>query len=424
MIELVPLKKATDKNVSIPGSKSYTLRALVIAALTKGTVIIKNPLLSDDTKTMITCLKALGINIVIKKREIIVPDDISKIADKNHTLNANLSGVTIKTLLAISTIIPGTKILLGDEALNKRPIGLLVNALRSMGAEIKYLKQKNFPPLQINSSKLTKNNVALKGGISSQYFSALMLISPIIGGLQIKVLGKQISKPYIDMTIDTMEVFGVKVINENYEKYLIPGKQLYKSVNYYVEGDFSSAGYFLAIAALTKSALTLKNLNPKSKQADIKFLDILVKMGNKILYGNNEITIRGTGIKALDVDVSDFPDQAQTLAVLSAFASGTTHISGVKSLRIKETERVKALQQELKKMGIKTKSAKNSLTIFGGNPKSATIDTYDDHRMAMSFAVAGAKIAGMKINNPEVVSKTFPNFWKELEKLGVKIKWQ
>ncbi len=387
--------------ISIPGSKSYTNRALFIAAMCSSKVKIKNPLASGDTKAMISCLKILKT-----KRSL-------------YNLNAHLSGTTIRFILALACLTAGKKRVYGQEGLNKRPIKELVEGLRQLGAKIEYQNHEGYPPLKITSSMLRPRTVRVKGNISSQYISALLLIAPLVGPMTIQVTGDQISKPYIDMTIDTMEKFGVKVINQNYKKYIVPGNQKYRAKEYTVEGDFSSAGYFFAIAALTKLTITLKNLNPYSKQADIKFLKILEEMGNKIKKGKNQITIYGKGVKAVTVDMKDCPDQVQTMSVLCAFAKGVSKITGVKSLRIKETERVQALQRELAKMGIKTASTLDTLTIFGGNPHGAKIDTYNDHRMAMAFAVAGCKIPGVIIKNPGVVSKTFPSFWKELKKINI-----
>jgi 3-phosphoshikimate 1-carboxyvinyltransferase len=399
--------------IAIPGSKSYTNRALLLAALTEGKVTIKNPLFSDDTKAMIHCLQTLGIKIKVFKTKIDVIGSIENVKDKNYVLNANLSGTTIRFLLAFCTIIPGVQTLTGKEALQKRPIADLVDGLKQLGAKIEYIGKNGYPPLKILSSDLSSKTVSMSGKVSSQFFSAIMMISPIIGNITIHVLYTQISKPYIDMTIAIMKQFGVTIINNNYKNYVIR-KQKYKQSEYTVEGDFSSAGYFFAIAALNKKTLKIKNLNSESKQADKKILGVLKKMGSKINFGKNEITISGNGIKAMTIDMTDFPDQAQTLAVLAAFANGTTKLTGVQSLRVKETERVVALQKELKKMSIRTTATKNTLTIYGGNPKPATIDTYGDHRMAMSFAVAKSKLPEIVINNPEVVNKTFPDFWKKL----------
>lgn len=419
-LQISPLEKSVTKTVNIPGSKSYTNRSLIIAALTKGKVVLKNPLFSDDTGVLINCLKKLGINIKVKKNEIVVVGDISQVNKGDYDLNVRISGTTIRFLLALCCIVPGTKKLYGDEGLNKRPIGELVTGLMQLGSDISYLGKEGFPPLLIKSQNLKEGTVKIKGGISSQFFSALLMVAPLVG-IRIKVLGEQISKPYIDMTIDTMEKFGVNVVNKNYNEYIID-RQSYKPVTYLIEGDYSSAGYFFAIAALTKSKIIVKSLNPDSKQADIKFLELLKKMGNLIIKKDNEIEIEGKGVKAVKVDMKDFPDQVQTLVVLAAFADGLTVIDGVKSLRVKETERVLALQNELSKMGIKTKSTNDRLMIYGGNPKAVEIETYEDHRMAMSFAIAGAKLDGMVIKNAEVVTKTFPQFWQKLETIGVGIK--
>ena len=418
-IKILPLEKPVKAEVTIPGSKSYTNRALIMAAMTKDKVRIINPLLSDDTKAMIQCLQTLGIKINILEDSIEVVGSIHDIKDNSYVLDADLSGTTIRFILPLLSIVPGVKILKGKEELNKRPIKVLVDALRQLGAQIEYVENEGYPPLRIASSTLKSGTVTLDGSISSQYFSALLMVEPVIGDITVKVEGVQVSKPYIDMTIDTIKKFGVNVINHDYKEYIVTAKQIYKVKQYTVEGDFSSAGYFLAIAALTKSILTLKNLNPNSVQADRKILNVLEEMGSKITSGENEITIHGKGVKAIEVNMIDFPDQAQTLAVLTAFAEGITKLSGVQSLRVKETERVVALENELKKMGIQTSSTNDTLIIYGGKPRPARINTYGDHRMAMSFAIAGTKLSGMEINDPDVVSKTFPDFWKKLNAIGI-----
>lgn len=418
-IKIVPSNKIFGE-VLIPPSKSLTNRALIIASLIEGKIYIKNPLESNDTKAMIDCLKELGIKIEERIGEIKVIGDIGEIREKEYKLNAKLSGTTVRFLLALSCIIPGEKTVFGKESLNNRPIGELAGALKDLGADIEYLEKPGYPPLLVKSSKLISTKTLLHGDISSQFFSALLMIAPIIGGLEIDVIGKQISKPYIDMTIDLMNYFGVKVENQDYKRYVVEAGQRYICKDYKVEGDYSSAGYFLAIAALTKSTLVLKNLKKESKQADKNFLEIIKQLGSEIKFNGVHLTVTGNGVKPLNVNMENCPDQVQTLAVLLAFAKGKSTITGVRSLRIKETERVLALQAELLKMGIKTESTIDSLKIFGGDPKLAGIDTYNDHRMAMSFAIAGVVLDGMVINNPEVVTKTFPDFWKMLEEIGVK----
>lgn len=417
IIELKPLSRPAKASVEIPGSKSYTNRALFIAAMSGLKVKITNPLISDDTRAMIDCLKTLGISILEKKDCIEVFGNLKNIPNRLYNLNANLSGTTLRFLLGLSTIIPGTKILYGEAGLNKRPIEDLVSGLTQLGAKIEYLRKKGCPPVKVLTSKLSPGTIKIKGSVSSQYISAILMVAPLIGEVNIEVLGLQVSAPYIDMTIDIMEKFGVKVKNDNYKKYRVSSGQKYSAKKYAVEGDLSSAGYFLGIAALTKSEVTVKNINPYSKQADMKFVKILEKMGNKIVYGKGQIAIIGEGVLPVNVDMQDCPDQIQTLAVLATFAKGVTKISGTESLRIKETDRITALKKELKKMGIAVSSTHNTLVIHGGHPKPARIDTYGDHRMAMSFAIAGAKLSGIQIENPDVVNKTFPGFWGELEKI-------
>lgn len=419
--ELTPLHKSVIATVSIPGSKSYTNRALIMAALTKGPVKLINPLVSDDTEAMISCLEEVGIKIQKEENAFIVENDISSIKDQQYDLFARISGTTIRFILALACIIPGTKKVYGAEGLNKRPIGHLVDGLKQLGADISYEDKEGYPPVVVASNKLTNGTIRLNGDVSSQFFSALLMIAPVIGDVTIEVEGNQISKSYIDITISMMKEWGVTVENQNYQKYVIKGNnQSYAMKEYVIEGDFSAAGYFFAIGALTQSTITLQNMNAESVQGDKQFLDILEKMGNDGKCAENEITIIGKGVKVVEVDMEQCPDQAQTLAVLAAFAPGKTVMKGIRSLRVKETERVKALETELAKMGIKTESTHDTLTIYGGNPKAATIDTYGDHRMAMSFAVAGTKLSGMKINNPDVVNKTFPDFWEKLDELHLK----
>lgn len=416
--EVPVLKKPVTASIEIPGSKSYTNRALVMAALTKGPVTLYHPLYSEDTEAMIDCLKTLGLQIETLTDCVVVHDDISIVQNKTYELFAKDSGTTIRFLLALLCLTSGTKVIQGSARLNERPIKDLVDALHSLGGKIDYLEREGQLPLKIHSSTLSLGReVSIDASMSSQFFSALLMISPLLSGLKIRLRGELISRPYVDMTIHAMQDWGVKVLKREDGSYHIPCEQHYQRNQYVIEGDFSSAGYFFAIAALTKSTLTLKNLNPHSMQADRGFLNILAQMGNEVSVNDQGITIVGKEILPQSLDMIDCPDQVQTMAVLAAFAKGVTTISGVRSLRLKETERVEALKKELLKMGIKTEDTQDTLTIYGGTPHAATIDTYGDHRMAMAFAVAGTKLPGMKIRHPEVVYKTFPTFWDKLRSL-------
>jgi 3-phosphoshikimate 1-carboxyvinyltransferase len=421
-LKLTPLAEPVRATVEIPGSKSYTNRALLMAAMAHKPVAILKPLMSDDTKAMLHCLGVLGITTELSERGVRVTASLNTIAHRNYNLDANLSGTTIRFILALSCVVPGIKTIYGKEGLHKRPIADLVDALRQLGATIEYLDKEGFPPIRVSSFKLSSGTVRMNGGVSSQFLSALLMIAPLIGELNIEVTGEQISKPYIDMTIDMMRRWGVQVSNEQYAKYSVAPNQPYGLSEYSVEGDVSSASYFAAIAALTRSHITLTNMNPQSVQADMKFFRILEDMESVVRYEKDSIVVEGGGVRPLAVDMEQCPDQAQTVAVLAAFAKGKTTISGVRSLRVKETERVIALEQELAKMGIKTESTHDSLSVYGGNPKPATIDTYGDHRMAMSFAVAGTMLSGVEINDPDVVNKTFPLFWEKLASIGVGVK--
>jgi 3-phosphoshikimate 1-carboxyvinyltransferase len=417
-VELIPLKKPVYATVRVPGSKSYTNRALIMAALTQGPVVLKNPLYSDDTEAMIGCLRTLGLQIETEPAQIIVYDDIRCIADQPYQLFARDSGTTVRFMLALLCIVPGVKVLQGSKRLNERPISDLVDALREAGARIDYSEGEGRLPVKVASSTLSGHVVHLRGDMSSQFCSALLLIAPHIAkGLTIHITGPLISKPYIDMTLSGMRDWGVTVVEQERGTYFVPAHQVYRKKEYTIEGDFSSAGYFFAIAALTQSTITVENLNPASAQADRKFLEILAKMGNRVHDEENRIQIEGKQILPIEVDMEDCPDQVMTMAVLAAFAKGVTKISGIRSLRVKETERVLALKTELGKMGIKTEDTHDTLTIYGGEPHAAAIDTYNDHRIAMAFAVAGMHLPKMVIRHPEVVQKTFPTFWDVLGSL-------
>lgn len=414
---IVPIRRPFDITVKIPASKSNTNRVLLLGALCDGPVRLINPLISDDTKAMASCLNELGIPVTTEEKEFVVDGSISDVKDKPYKLNADLSGITIRFITALACIVPGQQTITGEHGLNRRPIGDLVDALRSLGADIKYLDKEGFPPLRVDSSSLSGSGLEMSGATSSQFLSALLMISPLLGKkIHIKIRGKQISTPYIDMTIKVMKRFGVSVANDDYQSYEINPQEYHNHV-YHVNGDFSSASYFFAAAALNESKVTVDNLRRVTKQADKEFLKILGDMGSKVEYGKNKVMLRGAGVKPMKVNMEKCPDQAMTLAVLAAFADGETTIDGISSLRIKETERIIALEHELAKMGIRTASTEDSLTIYGGRPKGAIIDTYGDHRIAMAFAIAGTRLEGQRIINPGVVNKTFPSFWEKLAKI-------
>lgn len=420
-ITITPLRHPINAEITVPGSISYTIRAMALAAMTKESVTIENALKSDDTKAMATILQTLGIEIEETQTAYKVHGHISDVKEQEYELNVQLSGRTARTIIALLCIVPGTKTVICDEGFSKRPVSDLVDGLRQLGADIFYLDKEGFLPLRITSSKLNSGSVQIKGNISSQYISALLMIAPIVGELTIEVIGEQASKPFIDITIDIMKTFGVQVINENYQRYTIQNKQNYKMDTFFVESDATAASYFWGIAAITKSIIKILHMNPKSKQGDIQFVDMLEKMGCNVEKNEKEqwISVQGHELQAIDADMNHIPDVVPTMAVVVAFAKGTTHLTGLEHLKLKESDRIEAPKTELQKMGIQTESTTDSLTIVGGNPHGANIETYGDHRIAMAFAMAGTKIEGITIQHPEVVNKSFPTFWETLKKLGV-----
>lgn len=426
-IEIIPLKKPISKDITLPGCLSYTIRALALAAMTKGRVIIKNALKSDDTAAMFGALMTLGIDCDEGDDFFVIKGNVDDVKDNLYEININISGRSARTLLALLCIVRGTKILTCKEGFKRRPVGDMVEGLRLMGAKIEYLEKEGFLPVKIYSSKLNPGKIKMKGNLSSQFVSGILMVAPLVGEIAIEVIGEQASKPFIDMTIEAMRAFGVKVNNKNYKEYIVMGGQVYKNSEYFVEPDAISASYFWSIAAITGSRIRLVGLSPESKQGDMKYVDFLEMMGCRVRRNAEEGWIEVEGnkkLRGIQVDMNDTPDSAQTLAVTAAFAEGITIIKGIGHLKIKETDRIEAPKNELIKMGVEVSSTADSLKIIGGDPHGATIETYGDHRMAMAFAVAGTRIPGIIINNPDVVSKSFPGFWGKIQELGIGIRFQ
>lgn len=455
---LVPVEKPFKQHMTVPGSKSYTIRALLLAALssqnTGKAVTIENPLISDDTEAAIVCLRSLGLTVTVcnlndtrnavegssgwrEPKTITVSGALNLIPDQDYLLNTNLSAATLRFFLALSAVIPGTQTLLGHAGLNRRPVRDLVDSLRQLGATVDYLDKEGYPPVKVSSKTLHADTIHIAGSTSSQYVSALLMIAPLIHPsdttgstarpLHITLPEPPVSKPYLDMTTDIMSAFGVNQVevNNNCQSYRIPRPQQYHARHYIIEPDASSMAYPLAIAVLTKSTITISDVNQHSKQADMKFIGFLESlMGCKVTYttqasGLMQLTLEGRGVRPVHADMTDCPDQAQTLAVLAAFAPGESRLDGLQSLRVKETDRLAALESELEKMGVATRVEGDSLFIQGGNPKPASISTFGDHRMAMAFAVAGSLLEGLSIEDPDVVNKTYPTFWHEMRQLGL-----
>jgi 3-phosphoshikimate 1-carboxyvinyltransferase len=424
VIELIPCKNRINGILPIGGSKSYTNRALIMAALAKGKSILTSLSMSDDSAVLIQALQKLGVQIsLINKTTIEINGNGGNFENRAVSLDVGHAGTSMRFLTALSSLVPGTIIIDGSIRMRERPIHDLVVALRHLGAKINCLNKEGFPPLLINGGSLNKSSVQISGKVSSQFITALLLIAPVLkDGLEIHIQDMQISKSYVDMTMSSMKSFGASVLNDSYRKYTVKPGSSYIPAHYQIEGDASGASYLFAIAAVTGGKITVTNINVDSAQGDVHFVDILEKMGCEIKKDQMKKSITVIGpkkLKALSVDMSLMPDTAQTLAVLAAFADGVTHIKGLSTLKVKETDRLEATKSELRKMGITSVITDDSITVIGGNPKGARIRTYDDHRMALAFSVAGAVIPGMQIENPIVVAKSFPDYWEKIQSLGI-----
>jgi 3-phosphoshikimate 1-carboxyvinyltransferase len=422
-LTLKPIKPVENLQVCLPGSKSYTIRALLLAAMTPGLVTLKDPLFSDDTKAMMACLNTLGIRVSVPDPStMLVEGDMGQlsVAHLEASLDCDLSAASLRFLVAFAAVLPGTQVLYGKNGLNKRPIRDLVDSLRALGADIDYTAEEGYPPVRVKSSTLKGKSVSVRGNTSSQYLSALMMIAPAVDGLTLTVDGELISRPYVEMTAALMAHFGVQVeFSQNGQEIKILSAQSYASTHYHVEGDASAAAYPLGSATLTGQSICLENLPPSSTQADMQFLHLLEKMGNRVRVEQGNIYYDGVGVQPMTCDMSDCPDQAQTMAVLLSFAQGTSRIEGLRSLRVKETDRLAAVSKELTKMGILVEEEAEALVIHGGSPSVASIATYGDHRMAMAFAVAGTRLEGLQIEDPGVVAKTYPEFWQDCPAWGI-----
>lgn len=420
---LVKPKENFSLEVTIPGSKSISNRALILAALSGKKCILRNFLLSDDTNYMIEGLKKLGniIEFSENNNELTVIGNNKRVFDNVSVYTGN-AGTMMRFLSSYIATGYGTVTLSGNPRMNERPIKDLVDSLEELGVKIQYLKNIGYPPisLSVNSNNFS-SSIKVKGDKSSQYLSSLLMAAPYFkNGLKIELQSHLVSRPYIDMTLSMMSEFGVKVKEDKIENcfYVPCGK--YKLDNYLIEGDMSSASYFLAMALITNSTLKINNYFKNSIQGDKKFLEIFLNLGGRILNETPySITVAGIeNYKGIEIDLNDSPDIAQTLAVVALFAKTPTTVTNVANMRIKETDRITALKNEILKLGGEFIEREDSFTIIPKNSyKGVLVETYDDHRMAMSFSLAGLKIPGVIIKECNCVSKTFPDYFKIFNKI-------
>ena len=419
MLEIRPIRHLKAV-VSVPGSKSYTQRALVAAALAAGTSRLHNALVSEDTSYLMDALGDLGASIRVEGNDLIVTGTGGRIANPKKELFVGNNGTALRFLTALASLGTGSTVVTGESRLCDRPVLPLIEALQSLGVAVHTRDGKGYPPVRIEASGLRGGQVGFRDVDSSQYISALLLSAPYAqGDVSVRLEGHTVSQPYIGMTAEVMKAFGAIVTSEGDYLYHVPGKQCYQGREYAVDGDASGASYFFLAAALCRGSVTVMNVNPKSCQGDLGLLDFLEELGCAVRRGNSWIEVTGRELPEGEYhfDMGDMPDMAPTMAVLSAFRPGRTVIGNCAHLRIKESDRIASLVTELNRIGVRAKETADGLVIDGGRPRGVQIETYNDHRIAMSFAVAGLAAPGMKIANEHCVNKSFPGFWDALERL-------
>ena len=431
-LRITPINHPLNATVRVPGSKSLTNRALLIAALANGTTHLTNALFSDDSKYFANALQTLGFDVHLDQanHEMMVTGLGGKIPAKKADLNIGNAGTAARFLSAFLTLGNGEYILDGEPRMRERPIGDLIDALNQLGAVLRPLSQREradgegenpiCPPVKITASGLPGGKTKIAGNISSQFLSALLMIAPYAQSpIEVELTTELNSKPYVDMTISIMKDFGVEIERDGYSRFTIYPSSYSPTSNYPIESDASAASYFFAAPAVCGGIVKVENISGKSIQGDIAFLDVLKRMGCTVEEIDNCIQVTGhTELKGVDVDMRDIPDTAQTLAAVAPFASSPTRIRGIASARVKETDRVSATCTELKRLGVHVVEHEDGMTIYPCSAfKPANVQTYNDHRMAMSFSLIGLRFDDVVIENPSCVSKTFPDFFEGLDTL-------
>jgi len=422
-LTLKPITKI-DGVINLPGSKSLSNRALLLAALAEGTTTISNLLESDDTRHMLNALKQLGVQYVLSEDKtecVVVGNGGALSSTKVEELFLGNAGTAMRPLCAALCLGTGEYVLTGEPRMKERPIGHLVDALCQAGAKISYLENEGYPSLKIDAKGLKGGNVEIDGAISSQFLTALLMAAPLAQeDMHITIIGELVSKPYIDITLHIMKQFGVEVCHENYKIFTIKAGQTYKAIKHFmVEGDASSASYFLAAAAIKGGSVKVTGIGKNSIQGDVAFVDVLEKMGAKVVWEETSVTVTKNTLQAIDMDFNHIPDAAMTIATMALFVEGTTTLRNIYNWRVKETDRLYAMATELRKVGAIVEEGEDYLQITAPKQlKHAEIDTYDDHRMAMCFSLLALDEVSVTINEPECTAKTFPTYFNVLESIS------
>jgi 3-phosphoshikimate 1-carboxyvinyltransferase len=403
--------------VRLPGSKSISNRVLLLAALAEGETDVRDLLASDDTERMLEALKALGVGVQRQSEgNWLIKGCGGLFPVKQAELFLGNAGTAFRPLTAALALAGGDYILKGVARMHERPIGDLVDGLRQLGADVTYLGNDGFPPLQLKPARIQPDGVVkVRGDVSSQFLTGLLMALPLTGEtVTVDVVGELISKPYIEITLAIMARFGVVVRREGWQRFIVPAGSRYVSPGtIYVEGDASSASYFLALGAIGGGPVRVEGVGQDSIQGDVKFAEALAKMGAVIEMGPNWMEARApeAGLVAVDLDCNHIPDAAMTLATTALFAKGTTTLRNIASWRVKETDRIAAMATELRKLGAVVEEGRDFIRVTPAGLKPAAIDTYDDHRMAMCFSLA-AFGTPLRINDPKCVAKTFPDYFE------------
>ena len=422
-MEIQPIRKPLDATIEVPGSKSYTNRSLLVAAMACGVSTLTGALFSDDTHYMSASLRKLGVKIDAdeKRATFDIYGNGGEIPVSSANLYIGNSGTTSRSLTAYVSLGHGKFVIDGDEPMRReRPIADLLDALRQIGGSARTQFQNGHLPVIVEANGLVGGKTRLNVSKSSQFLTALLLIAPYAkNGMEIEVVGNR-EMPYIDITLSVMAAFGVQVINEDYKYFRIEGGQRYQPRVYNIEPDASNASYFFAAAALTGGRVTVQHLNSDSAQGDVQFLRILEQMGCQVDVSDAGITVTGPErLKGIDVDMRTISDTSLTLAAIAPFADSKVTIRNIEHTRWQETDRIHAMITELRKLGVPVVEHQDGLEISPASITPAAIDTYEDHRVAMAFSLVGLKTSGIRINDPECVSKTFPDYFQVFEQLYV-----
>jgi len=416
MIEIAPVE-TINKTVTVPGSKSLTQRALIAAALADGKSILRDPLVSEDTDYSSAALIQMGVAIVKEKNCWHITGTGGRIATPEDDIYLGNNGTATRFLTSVAALGSGEFIIDGDERMQERPIAPLMAALEGWGVDIESIHATGCPPLSIRADGLEGGKTVLPEGKSSQYLSSLLLVAPFAKNPAIlEVHGQVLSKPYVAMTLEVMADFGISVeAAADFSYFAIPNG-MYQPQDYQIEGDASNSSYFWAAAAVTGGSVTVRNVPVPSLQGDTMLVPLLARMGCNVVQAKEGITVEGPEtLEGIRVDMGNMPDVVPTLAVVAAFAEGSTEITNIAHLRIKECDRLHAVVNELGRIGVRVEEYPDRMVIHGEGGRNlhhADIETYNDHRMAMSMAVAGLRVPGIRIHNEGCVVKSFPDFWE------------